>query len=69
MKSSYKAKVVYFRDLKEFDCGEGWTTSDLSMALSHYEFYSDESIIKEFDDEYIEQAEIWKVKITVETVE
>jgi hypothetical protein len=70
MKSSMNAKVVYFKDLKEFDGdGEGNNTDELSQAMPYYEFDSDESIIGGYDDEYRNQAEVWKVKITVETIE
>jgi hypothetical protein len=70
MRSSYIAKVVYFKDLREFDGdGEGNTTNNLSEAMFYYKFDSDESIISAYDEEYRNQAEVWKVRVIVETIE
>ena len=68
MKSSHLAKIVYFPEIKEFSASnEGDTTEDMSEAYPYYEFDSDKSILNDFDDNC--KGEVWKVKITVETVE
>jgi hypothetical protein len=70
MKDSYNAKVVYLRDLKVFDGdGQGDFTEEFSQAMPYYEFDSDERILSGYDDDFKNQAEIWKVKITMETVD
>jgi len=67
MRGSYLAKIVYFPEMKEFSASDqGDTTEDIAEAFPYYEFASDESILKDFDDSC--KGEVWKVKITVETV-
>jgi hypothetical protein len=69
MKDTRIAKVVFFKDTKEF-CGslDGDLTDNLTEAYPFYEDDLDSSIITDMDEDYQAQAEIWKVKITVETL-
>jgi hypothetical protein len=69
MKDSYKAKVIYFKKLKQFD-GDPRVgfVDELSQAFPYPEYNSREEILENFDKDYQEQAEIWDVLITVETV-
>jgi hypothetical protein len=69
MKDSMIAKVVFFKDTKEF-CGslDGDLTDKLAEAYPFYEDDLDSSIISDMDKDCQEQAEVWKVKITVETI-
>jgi hypothetical protein len=69
MRDSYEAKVIYFNKNKEFDFdGDGNLTHDLSLAYFYREDFSDEALLKDLDDDYKEQAEIWKVRVTIETI-
>ena len=70
MEDSFIAKVVYFNKLKEFDAASsGDYTKKLAEAFPYSETDSDENIKSLYDDDDQDEIEIWKVKITVETVE
>jgi hypothetical protein len=58
------AKVVYFINLGQFDCYDGGYTSDLSKAT----LYSDEKVNEKILLFYPKNTEIWRVKVTVETL-
>jgi len=58
------AKVVYFINRGQFDCCDGGYTSDLSMAVLYNVEKPDDQILTY----YPRGTEIWKVKVTVETL-
>lgn len=68
MKDSMFAKIVYFKSTKDFSASfDGDTTDELSQALPYPYFLEDKKIIQDFDEP--EDIEVWKVKITVETID
>jgi hypothetical protein len=68
MKDSMFAKVLYFKSNKEFSASlDGDTTDELSQAMPYPFFQDDKTLVEEFDDP--EDIEVWKVRVTVETVE
>lgn len=69
MEDSYFGKVVFFEKEKQFGADDGDLTHKLSEAIVYPEYNSDEGILQLFDFDYRKDIKIWKVRITVETVE
>jgi aromatic ring-opening dioxygenase catalytic subunit (LigB family) len=51
-----------------FECDEGNFTHRLSRATRREVYFNDESLMNMFDEDIQKEIEIWKVKVSVETV-
>ena len=68
MKDSRISKIAFFKNEKKFDEGYGNMCECLAEAMLYPDFMLDEEIIKQFDKDYQEQVEIWKIRVTYETI-
>lgn len=69
MKTYKMAKIVYFKKDKEFSASNyGGVSGYMDEAILYDIDMPDETIISFFDDDYQEQIEVWKVRLTIETL-
>lgn len=69
MKTYKMAKIVYFKKDKEFSASnDGGVSGYMDEAILYDIDMPDETIISFFDDDYQDQIEIWKVRLTIETL-
>jgi hypothetical protein len=68
MKTYKFKKIVYFKDDKTFANRENDVSDFLDDATFYDDELSDETIKSFFNDEFKEQIEIWRVRVTVETM-
>jgi hypothetical protein len=61
-------KIVYFKKDKTFADREGNISDFLDDAILYDDELSDKTIKSFFDIDYQEQIEIWKVRVTIETI-
>jgi hypothetical protein len=69
MRDTKKAKVIYYKDTKEFAWDNfGGTTAEFAEAFLFPEDISDEQLISDYDEDCRDLIEVWKVNFTLETV-
>lgn len=68
MKAYKFGKVVFDKELKEFAGSDEAMTEFLEDALIYDKDLEDKEIISFYDSDYQDKMEIWKVRITIETI-
>lgn len=68
MKTYKFKKIVYFKDNKTFANKENDGSDFLDDATLYDDELSDETIKSFFDDDYKDVIEVWRVRVTVETI-
>jgi hypothetical protein len=68
MKTSKSGKIVFFILDKTFDGGGGAIVERMEQAYVWDMETTNEGILCVFNSDYKKQADIWKVKVTIETI-
>jgi len=68
MRDTYIGKVIYFKISRSFEGNDGYEANKLSEAAIYPECSTEGDLLGDFDKDNRDQAEIWKVKVTIDTV-
>jgi len=68
MHSSKIKKIVFFNDQKVFASEEGFVTHLFEEAMLYDEDMTDGTIKSFFDNDCQDKLEIWKVRVSIETI-